>query len=140
MHLLWNVTGWYNKNNWTLKLVKIWIQDEEHTRKWSHMIHYFICFPIFLLFHMAWKLLGLTKYTFQQVSLPYQKLMSVQYGEILLGISYCTLGLTLQCDLQLFLIICLPIHAITWWFRFFCSFTLTSKISSEGEEKGKDSN
>ena len=51
--LFWNVTGWYNENNWTPQLVKLGLQYEAHTRKWYHMIHYFICFPVLILFHMA---------------------------------------------------------------------------------------
>ena len=49
--------------------------------------------------HMAQKLPSLTKYNFQQESLPYHKEILVQGGEILLYISYWTLWLTIQCDL-----------------------------------------
>ena len=41
--------------------------------KLSQIIYYFICFTNFLLFRMSQKVPGLTKYTFQQGILPYQK-------------------------------------------------------------------
>ena len=58
---------------WTLQPVKIEIQDDAHPIKWSQMIYYLICLPDFLFFRMTQKSPSLTKYTFQKVSLPYQK-------------------------------------------------------------------
>ena len=72
---------------WTLQPVKLEGQDEAQHIKWSKMIYYFVCLPLFLLFHMARKASGLEKYTFQHGSLPHQKEIIVQAGEILLGIS-----------------------------------------------------
>ena len=57
-------------------------------------------FPILILFHMAQNLPGLTKYTFEQGSLPRQKEIKVQAGEIILDIFYWKLCLTLNCHLQ----------------------------------------
>ena len=62
-------------------------------------------------------------YTFQQGSIPYQKEISVQSGEILLEISYWKLWTTLQCDLKYSLILSLPIQSLTWrlhlcWFMY----------------------
>ena len=56
---------------WNLQPFKLGVQYEAHPRKWLHMIYYFICFPT---------LPGLTKCTFQQGSLTYQKEISVQDG------------------------------------------------------------
>ena len=87
LHWLCNVPVWHNKNNWNIQPVKLGVQDKAQPRKLSQMIYYFICFPLFLLFRMAKKVPGLTKYTFKQVILPYQMKISAQDGEILLDIS-----------------------------------------------------
>ena len=88
MHRLLNVPILHNKNYWTLQPVKVGVQDEADPIKWSQIIYDFIYFPLFLLLRMSQKVPGLTKYTFRQFSLPYQKGISVQSGEILLVISY----------------------------------------------------
>ena len=75
--------------------------------------------PNFLLFCMARKLLGWTKYTFYQGSITYYKKMSFQSGQILLDISYCTTWLTLPCDLKYSLMLFLPIPSLKWWFHLF---------------------
>ena len=79
----------------------------------------FVIFPLLLHFLMAPKVPGLTKYTFQQESLPYQKKISVQSGKNLLDVSYCTLWMTFQCALQCSLILSITIQALTLWFHFF---------------------
>ena len=75
--------------------------------------------PLLLLLNMNQKVPVLTKYTFQQGSIPYQKEISFQYGEMLLEISYWTLWQTLYSDLQLSLILSLKNHPLIWWFHFF---------------------
>ena len=80
---------------------------------------------------MAQKVTGLTKYTFQRGSLPYQKEISVQYGETLLYIYYWTLWLTLHCALQCLIILYLPIQAITWWFLFFVPLHLHAQCQEK---------
>ena len=83
----------------------------ENSHRWS-----IISFsPLLLLFPMAPKPPGLTKYTIQKGIIPYQKEISVQYGEILLDISYWTLWMTLKCGLKFLLILYLPIQALIWW-------------------------
>ena len=62
--------------------------------------------------------------------------MPVQAGEILLGIFYSTLWLTLQCDLKFSLIIYLPIQALTWWFRFYWFLYIDKKNVKRGIGKG----
>ena len=64
VHWLFNVPGLHNKYYWTLKTVKLGVQDESQPSKWSQMIYHFFFFPLFLLFRMARKVQGLTKYTF----------------------------------------------------------------------------
>ena len=49
------------KNYFTLKSVKLEVQDEAHSSKWPHMIYHFICFTLLFLFRMAWKSQSLTK-------------------------------------------------------------------------------
>ena len=80
VHLLLNVPVRHNKNNLILQPVKLGGQDDAHTSKWSQNIYYFICLPFLLVLHMAQKIPGLTKYTFQQGSLPYHKEIFVQGG------------------------------------------------------------
>ena len=75
------------------------------------MIYYLICFPLYLLLRMDQKLPGLTKYTFQQGSLPYQKEISAQRRGVLLDISYWTLWLIPHFDLKCSLIIYLTMQA-----------------------------
>ena len=60
----------------------------------------FHLFPNFISFHIALKVPGLKKYKSQQENTPYQKEISAQDGKILLDISYLTLWMTIQCDLQ----------------------------------------
>ena len=119
VHWFFNVPGWHNKNCWTLQPFKLGVQDEAQPRKWSRMIYYFICFPLLLLFRMAQKVPGLTKYTFQQGSLTCQKKIIVQARSLLLEISYWALLMTLYCALQYSLIMYLSIKAFAWWFHFY---------------------
>ena len=108
-------------------------QDEAQPSKWLQMIYYFICFPPLFLFRMAQKVPDLTKNSFQYGSLPYQKQILVQAGEVLLNIFYWTLWLNRQCDLQCSIILYIPIQDLTWRFNVFGYYTLTSTISREGE-------
>ena len=124
------------KTYWTIQPFKLWGQGDTHPIKLSHMIYYFICFSLVILFHMAQKLPGLKKYKFQQGSIPYQKEISAQSGEIFLDISYCTLWPTLHCDLQFSLIISIPIQALTWWFHFYWLLYIDKENSRRGRVKG----
>ena len=45
----------------------------QRPEKQSQTIYYFICFPLLLLFFITRKITGLSKYIFQQVSLPCQR-------------------------------------------------------------------
>ena len=139
MQWMCNVQGWNNKHYWTIQPVKLEGRDEAHTRKWSQIIYYFICFPLMLLFRMSWKAPGLAKYTFQQGSIPHKKEISVQAIEILLEISYSTLWLTLQCVLQFWLILSLLIPSFTWWFCLFWFLYIdkhnVKKFISKGKRK-----
>ena len=68
VHWMWNFRDW-NKRSWTLQPVKLEGQDESYSRKWSHMIYYFISLPLLLLFPMAQNAPGLEKYIIQQIYL-----------------------------------------------------------------------
>ena len=129
-YVLWtgfNFLLWHNKSYWILQPFKLGVQDKSQPRKWSQMIYYFICFPLFFLFRMAQRLSSLTKCKFQQGSHPYQKEILVQSGEILLDISKWALCLIPQYSLQLSLIISLPIQAPTWWFHFYWFLYINKK-------------
>ena len=100
------------------------------------MIYYFIPPPLLLIFHMYQKAPGLTKYTFQQGSLPYHKEISVQAGEITFYISYCTMWMTIQCDLQWSLILYLPIQYLTWWLHLFWLLYTEKNNAKRGIREG----
>ena len=100
------------------------------------MIYYFICFPLLLLFRMPLKEPGLTKYKLQYGGLPYKKEVLVQYGDILLDISYRTLWPTIQCGLQCSLVISLPIQYVIWFFHSFWFIYIDKKIFKIGRGKG----
>ena len=115
--------------------VKLEVQYEAHSRKWSHMIYYIICFPLLPLFFMEIKTPGLVNYTFN-TNPPYQKEISVQAGENLLGISKWELWITLQCDLQCSLIISHPTQPFTRWFPFFWFLYIDKHNVKQGQFKG----
>ena len=52
VHLIWDISSLNNKTDWTLKPVKLEGHDEANQIKWLHMIYYFICFLLLLLFQM----------------------------------------------------------------------------------------
>ena len=79
----------------------------------------FILFPNFDPLPHGPKITGIKKCTLQQGSVPYQKEISFQGGEILLEISYWKIWLTLQYALQWSLIFYYPTQSHTWWFHFY---------------------
>ena len=75
------------------------------------------------------------KYTIQQVSIPYQKEISFQSGEILLNISYWNLRTTFQCAFQCPLLSSLPIQSLTWRLHLFWFLHTDKKNIKRGRGK-----
>ena len=119
VYWLWNFPSWYNKNYWTLQTSQTrgpgWITFQK-------MFTYDLLFhliPTFAPIPHGQKSPGLAKHIFKQRSLSYKKKVSVQYGKVLLEISYSTPWVNHQCALQCSLILSLLIKDLIHWFHLF---------------------
>ena len=70
---LWNISVWNNRNYWTPQPVKLEYQEQSHPSKWSQVIYYFICFPLFLITHMDQKAPGLANIYFNKEVFPIRR-------------------------------------------------------------------
>ena len=77
----WDIPGRNVKNCGSVQTVKLDFPEEENPSKFPHMIYYFICFQLFLLFCMEFKTPGLIRHTLIHRSLPNQKSLPAQDGE-----------------------------------------------------------
>ena len=96
---LWNVPIIIFKNDKYVQPVKLEGEEEANLSRYVYMVYYFFCFALFILFWMALKSPVFLNNTLIHGSLPYQKELSVQSGEIILNISYWSLWTTLYCAL-----------------------------------------